>query len=66
MNKVPILMMLLISTSSAYSCSNNNIDPDGENVFFYEECLHMERKFNDAIHAKCKKYSEKMRNKEII
>ena len=50
--------MLLVSIPHAYTCSGDYLDPDGENVFFYEECLHMERKFNDEIHQKCKKYSE--------
>ena len=41
-----------------FACSGDYIDPDGENVFFYEECLHMERRFNDEIHEKCKNYSD--------
>ena len=40
------------------ACSGDYIDPDGKDIFFYDECLHMERKFNDEIHKKCKKYSE--------
>ena len=40
------------------ACSGSYLDPDGEDIYFYEECLHMERKFNDEIHQKCKKYSE--------
>ena len=40
------------------ACSGDYIDPDGENVFFYEECLHMERRFNEEIHEKCKNYSD--------
>ena len=53
------LMMLLASTSHVSACSSNYIDPDGKDVYFYEECLHVERKFNDEIHNKCRKYSEK-------
>ena len=40
------------------ACGGSYLDPDGEDIYFYEECLHMERKFNDEIHQKCKKYSE--------
>ena len=41
------------------ACGGNYIDPDGENVFFYEECLHMNRgKFTEELHNKCKKYSD--------
>ena len=40
------------------ACNGDYIDPDGKDIFFYDECLHMERKFNDEIHQKCKKYSE--------
>ncbi len=41
------------------ACSGNYIDPDGGNVFFYEECLHMNRQvFSEELHEKCKKYSD--------
>ncbi len=41
------------------ACGGNYIDPDGGNVFFYEECLHMNRgKFTEELHNKCKKYSD--------
>ena len=37
------------------ACSGNYIDPDGGNVFFYEECLHMNRgQFTEELHQKCK------------
>ena len=55
-------MILLAPTPHAYTCSEDYVDPDGENVFYYDECLHMERKFNDEIHEKCKLYSEQMRS----
>ena len=51
-------MMLLVSTPRAYTCSGDYVDPDGPDLYFYDECLHMERKFNDEIHEKCKQYSE--------
>ena len=44
------------------ACGGSYLDPDGKDVYFYEECLHMERKFNDEIHEKCKLYSEEMRS----
>ena len=40
------------------ACGGSYLDPDGEDIFYYEECLHVERKFNDEIHEKCKQYSE--------
>ena len=41
------------------ACSGNYIDPDGGNVFFYEECLHMNRQvFSEELHEKCKQYSD--------
>ena len=53
-----IIIIILISSPGVFGCSNDYIDPDGENVFFYEECLHMNRgKFTDDLHQKCKKYS---------
>ena len=51
-------MMLLVSTPRVYTCSEDYQDPDGPDLFYYEECLHVERKFNDEIHEKCKLYSE--------
>ena len=62
MIKFSLLMLLLASTPRAYTCSEDYVDPDGKDVYFYEECLHMERKFNDEIHEKCKLYSEQMRS----
>ena len=56
-----VLMLLLASTSHVSACSSNYIDPDGKEIYFFEECLHMERKFNDEIYKKCKLYSEQMR-----
>ena len=44
------------------ACGGSYLDPDGEDIFYYEECLHVERKFNDEIHQKCKLYSEQMRS----
>ena len=63
MIKFSLLMLLLAPTPRAYSCSEDHVDPDGPNLFYYDECLHMERKFNDEIHEKCKLYSEQMRSK---
>ena len=47
-----------LALSVLLACGGSYLDPDGEDIYFYEECLHMERKFNDEIHQKCKKYSE--------
>ena len=63
MIKFSLLMLLLALTPRAYACSEDHVDPDGHNLFYYDECLHMERKFNDEIHEKCKLYSEQMRSK---
>ena len=53
------LSLLLASTSHVYACSGNYIDPDGDNIYFYEECLHMNRgKFPEELSQKCKKYSD--------
>ncbi len=53
------LSLLLASTSHVYACSGNYIDPDGDNIYFYEECLHMNRgKFTEELSQKCKKYSD--------
>ena len=47
-------------TPNVLACSGNYIDPDGKDVFFYEECLHMNRgKFTDELHQKCAEYSKK-------
>ena len=52
------LVAALASSANVFACTNNYIDPDGKNIFFYEECLHMNRgKFTDELHQKCKKYS---------
>ena len=41
------------------ACGGNYLDPDGENIYFYEECLHINRgKFTEELHQKCKKYSD--------
>ncbi len=53
-----IAALILISNPSLFACTDNYIDPDGKNIFFYEECLHMNRgKFTDELHQKCTKYS---------
>jgi len=50
--------MIVVSSPNIFACSTNYIDPDGKNVFFYEECLHMNRgQFTEELHRKCKKYS---------
>ena len=55
-----VLIMILISSPGVFGCSNDYIDPDGKDIFFYEECLHMNRgKFTDELHQKCKEYSNK-------
>ena len=47
------------------ACNDDYIDPDGKNIFFYEECLHINRsKFTDELHQKCKKYSKEQRMKK--
>ena len=49
--KIAFLLML--------ACSSDYIDPDGKDVFFYEECLHMNRGiFTEELHEKCKEYSD--------
>ena len=53
-----ILLAALASSPNVFACGGDYLDPDGKNVFFYEECLHMERRFNDEIHEKCKNYSD--------
>ena len=55
-----ILLAALASSPNVFACSGDYLDPDGDNVFFYEECLHMNRgKFTDELHQKCKEYSNK-------
>ena len=59
-----ILILIFESTPNILVCSANYIDPDGKNIFFYEECLHMNRsKFSDELHQKCKEYSKEQRMK---
>ena len=52
-----VLMLLLVQSSLVHACSSNDIDPDGENVYYYEECLHTARAYNDEIHQGCIEYS---------
>ena len=55
-----ILFAALASSPNIFACSNEYIDPDGKDIFFYEECLHMNRgKFTDELHQKCAEYSKK-------
>ena len=55
-----ILILILISSQRVFACNENYLDPDGKNVFFYEECLHMNRRiFTEELHQKCKEYSKK-------
>ena len=59
-----LLLLILISSPATFACSGNYNDPDGKDIFFYEECLHINRgKFTDALHQKCKKYSNEQRIK---
>ena len=58
--KFTYLTLTLISFPYAFACSGNYVDPDGKDIFFYEECLHMNRgKFTDELHQKCEEYSNK-------
>ena len=58
MMKFIILIASFVSSPNIFACSDNYVDPDGKNVFFYEECLHMNRgKFTEKLHQKCKSYS---------
>ena len=53
-----ILLIIVVSSPTVFACSSKYFDPDGDNVFFYEECLHMNRgQFTEELHQKCKKYS---------
>ena len=55
-----VLLAVLASSANVFACDSDYIDPDGKDIFFYEECLHMNRgKFTDELHQKCKKYSNK-------
>ncbi len=55
-----ILIVTIVSSLNILSCSNDYIDPDGNNVFFYEECLHINRgKFTNELHQECAEYSKK-------
>ena len=55
-----ILILIFVSTPNILACNDDYIDPDGKNIFFYEECLHMNRgKFTDELQQKCKEYSQK-------
>ncbi len=55
-----ILIAALASSPNIFACGSEYIDPDGKDIFFYEECLHMNRgKFTDELHQKCKEYSNK-------
>ena len=48
-----------IALAVLLACSSDYIDPDGKDIYYFEECLHMERKYNQEIHQKCKIYSDK-------
>ena len=54
-----IMFAALTLAPNVFACNSGNyIDPDGPDIFFYEECLHMNRgQFTDELHQKCKKYS---------
>tara|TARA_Y100000994_G_scaffold161399_1_gene132625 strand:+ start:258 stop:458 length:201 start_codon:yes stop_codon:yes gene_type:complete len=53
-----ILLAALTLSPNVFACGDDYLDPDGKNVFFYEECLHMNRgKFTEKLHRKCKNYS---------
>ena len=54
-----LLMLIVVSIPNVFACDGDYIDPDGKDLYYFEECMHMERKFNDAIFEKCKQYSEK-------
>ena len=54
-----LLMLIVVSIPNVFACDGNYIDPDGKDVYFYEECLHMNRGiFTEELHQKCKKYSD--------
>ena len=55
-----VLLAALVASPNIFACSGDYYDPDGKNVFFYEECLHMNRgKFTNELHQKCTEYSKK-------
>ena len=59
-----ILLAALASSPNVFACGSDYLDPDGDNVFFYEECLHMNRgKFTDELHQKCTEYSKNQMTK---
>ena len=54
-----VLLIALASSPNLFACGGDYLDPDGDNIFFYEECLHMNRgKFTDELHQKCAEYSK--------
>jgi len=54
-----ILPAALVASPNVIACSGDYHDPGGSNVFFYEECLHMNRgKFTDELHQQSAEYSE--------
>ena len=58
--KYIVLIAAFVSSPNILACSDNYIDSDGKDVFFYEECLHMNRgKFTEKLHRKCENYSNK-------
>ena len=60
MDKFSLIILMFIFTPDVFACGGDYFDPDGKNVFFYEECLHMNRgKFTDELHQKCAEYSKK-------
>ena len=63
-----ILLAALVSSPNIFACGVDYLDPDGKDVFFYEECLHMNRgKFTEKLHQKCTNYStqQMIKNKMI-
>ncbi len=60
MDKLSLIILMFIFTPDVFACGGEYFDPDGKNVFFYEEYLHMNRgKFTDELHQKCAEYSKK-------
>ena len=56
--KYIFLIAAFVSSPNILACGDDYLDPDGKDVFFYEECLHMNRgKFTEKLHRKCEKYS---------
>tara|TARA_Y100000589_G_scaffold83935_1_gene77865 strand:+ start:395 stop:598 length:204 start_codon:yes stop_codon:yes gene_type:complete len=61
------LVAALASSANVFACTNNYIDPDGKNIFFYEECLHMNRgKLTEKLNDKCTKYAKEKLKKELL